>query len=302
MLARKCQVADQQLHHNDERFQRFVFDDVVNVSLQQQLGLQGVLDINRPRLPERAILWRGHGDRRQSPLNQLDAFLPGIDSVIGPQGQTSGDHAGTFIDVGSVSGGTTFACPGRQRGLRRFAQNEWRARLYVGEPSYTVGLQYEVPVGNNVARARHRRRQLELRQLQSQLAATLETLSLEVETSVREVETAYAEMQAKYRAMQAGHAEVQYITDRYRTLPGDEASAVLFLDNLLLAQDRLAAAEFGFTVAEVTYNLSLVNLKRAEGTLLVTQQVEQVRAQEGKLPSLILDSQKEIDKGMLTID
>lgn len=178
----------------------------------------------------------------------------------------------------------------------------WVDQFSVGEPSYTVGLQYEVPVGNNVARARHRRRQLELRQLQSQLAATLETLNLEVETSVREVETAYAEMQAKYRAMQAGHAEVRYITDRYRALPGDEASAVLFLDNLLLAQDRLAAAEFGFTVAEVTYNLSLVNLKRAEGTLLMTQHVAQARTHDGKLPSLVLDSQKEIDKGMLTID
>ncbi len=178
----------------------------------------------------------------------------------------------------------------------------WADQFAVGEPSYTVGLQYEVPVGNNIARARHRRRQLELRQLQSQLAATLETLNLEVETSVREVETAYAEMQAKYRAMQAGHAEVQYITDRYRALPGDEASAVLFLDNLLLAQDRLAAAEFGFTVAEVTYNLSLVNLKRAEGTLLMSQQVEQVRTQDGHLPSIIVNTQKEIDKGMLTID
>ncbi|TVQ01578.1 MAG: TolC family protein [Planctomycetaceae bacterium] len=170
----------------------------------------------------------------------------------------------------------------------------------VGEPSYTVGLQYEVPVGNNIARARHRRRQLELRQLQSQFAATLETLNLEVETSVREVETAYAEMQAKYQAMQAGHAEVQYITERYRALPGDQASAVLFLDNLLLAQDRLAAAELGFTVAEVTYNLSLTNLKRAEGTLLMTEKVSTIRVQDENLPSLILESQKEFGEGMLS--
>jgi outer membrane protein len=80
----------------------------------------------------------------------------------------------------------------------------WADQFSVGEPSYTVGLQFEAPVGNNVARARHRRRQLELRQLRSQFSAALETLMLEVETAVREVDTSYAEMQAKYRAMVAG--------------------------------------------------------------------------------------------------
>jgi outer membrane protein len=166
----------------------------------------------------------------------------------------------------------------------------WADQFSVGEPSYTVGLQFEAPLGNNVARARHRRRLLELRQLRSQFAATLETLMLEVETAVREVETSYSEMQVKYRAMEAGHAEVQYITERYRALPGDESSAVLFLDNLLLAQDRLAEAEFGFATAEVTYNLALINLKRAQGTLLQSERVEQIRMYDNQLPALILDS------------
>jgi outer membrane protein len=85
-------------------------------------------------------------------------------------------------------------------------------------------------------------------------------------------------------------AEVQYITERYRALPGDEGSAVLFLDNLLLAQDRLAEAEFGFATAEVTYNLALINLKRAQGTLLQSERVEQIRMYDNQLPALILDS------------
>jgi outer membrane protein len=168
----------------------------------------------------------------------------------------------------------------------------WVDQFSVGEPSYTVGLQFEAPLGNNAARARHRRRQLEMRQLQSQFAAALETLMLEVETAVREVDTSFAEMQAKYRAMEAGNAEVQYITERYRALPGDETSTVLFLDNLLLAQERLAEAEFGFATAEVTYNLAMINLKRAQGTLLQSERIEPTRIYDSQLPALMLNSHK----------
>jgi hypothetical protein len=71
-----------------------------------------------------------------------------------------------------------------------------------------------------------------------------------------------------------------------------QSSAVLFLDNLLLAQDRLAEAEFGFATAEVTYSLALINLKRAQGTLLQSERIEPTRIYDGQLPALILDSHK----------
>ena len=80
-----------------------------------------------------------------------------------------------------------------------------------GEPSYSVGLQYEYPIWNRAARARLQRRRLEVRQLQNQFQTTAETLKLEVAVAVRELETSFREMEAKQRAMHASVAEVTYI-------------------------------------------------------------------------------------------
>ena len=61
------------------------------------------------------------------------------------------------------------------------------------------------------------------------------------------------------------------------------------LDNLLLAQQRLATNEFNFLTAQVTYNLALWNVKKATGELLQTEQVSWGRACVDGLPTLIVD-------------
>ncbi|MCA9170860.1 MAG: TolC family protein, partial [Planctomycetales bacterium] len=89
-----------------------------------------------------------------------------------------------------------------------------------GEPSYSVGLQYEMPIWNRAAKARYNRRRMELRQLEAQFRATAANLTLEVERAVREVTTTYQEMLANFGAMQAADAEVNYIFERWQLLPG----------------------------------------------------------------------------------
>ncbi|MEZ6058352.1 MAG: TolC family protein, partial [Planctomycetaceae bacterium] len=159
----------------------------------------------------------------------------------------------------------------------------------VGRPSYTIGIQYEVPLGNRAASARHTRRHLELRQMQSRYRSTTESIKVEVEVAVREVETAYGEMLAKYEQMLAANAEVDSIESRWKHLPGMDGNAGLILDQLLRAQERLTAAETGFSLAELTYNLSLMNLKKAEGTLIQQESISEGRIQDGDLPRTILD-------------
>ncbi|TXT23396.1 MAG: outer membrane channel protein [Planctomycetota bacterium] len=126
-----------------------------------------------------------------------------------------------------------------------------------GAPGYTVGVQFEMPLGNRAPQARRERRELELRQLRNQYQTTLNTLQLEVKVSVREVETALAEMLSQHRAMEASTAELKHLEQRFERLPGEDGNASLMLDNLLLAQNRLATNEFNFLTAEVTYNLAL---------------------------------------------
>ncbi len=165
----------------------------------------------------------------------------------------------------------------------------WVDQFSVGEPSYSAALTYEVPIGRRAAKARLRRRQLELRQLQNQFKATVETLMLEVKVAIREVETGYQDMLAKYQSMRAAGEEVDYIEGRWRRLGGEERSVNLYLEDLLRAQERLAATEFAFLEAETTYGLSLINLKRADGTLLEAEHVEVGRGCENCLPTTILD-------------
>jgi outer membrane protein TolC len=158
-----------------------------------------------------------------------------------------------------------------------------------GAPGYTVGLQFEMPLGNRAPQARRDRRELELRQLRNQYETTLNTLQLEVKVSVREVETALAEMLSQFRAMEASTAELQYLEQRFERLPGEDGTASLMLDNLLLAQQRLATNEFNFLTAQVTYNLALWNVKKATGELLQTEQISWGRACVDDLPTLIVD-------------
>ena len=157
-----------------------------------------------------------------------------------------------------------------------------------GAPSYSVGLNYEMPIGNRAAGARFTRRRLELRQLKNQYATTLETVKLEVEVAVREVQTSSQEMFAKAEAMEARSAQLDSLTKRWQQLPGEDVAAILALENLLVAQETLADSEFEFLQSQLTYNLSLMNLKRSTGLLLQSENVSIGESFEGGLPTHIL--------------
>ena len=162
--------------------------------------------------------------------------------------------------------------------------DQWRR----GAPTYSSGLQYEFPIGNRAAQARVQRRRLELRQLESQLRATIENLRFEVEVSVREVSTTYGEMRANYRAMEAAEADVNYLYDRWQTLPGTERTASRYLEDLLDSQERLNAAEYAFLDAQNKFSVSHVQYLRAVGTLLEHENVSVEQYCECHLPNLAL--------------
>ena len=142
-----------------------------------------------------------------------------------------------------------------------------------GRPTYSVGLLFEVPLGNRAARAQQQRRMWEMNRSMSQFRLIVEEALTGVEVAVREVETTYDELAGRYDAMVAAADEVGYLSDRWRTLPGTEDSAVLLLDNLLDAQDRLADEEAAMARAQVGYAMAIVRLKQEMGTLLMMSPV-----------------------------
>ena len=137
-----------------------------------------------------------------------------------------------------------------------------------GEPGYSVGLFFEVPLGNRAARTRHERRLLQVRKALHEFNSTVEASMTEVEIAVRQTETAYQEILSKFQSMNAAETETDYLDARWRTIPGADRSATLLLEDLLDAQERVAVEEAGFVTAQVKYVLALANLKRVMGTLL----------------------------------
>lgn len=164
----------------------------------------------------------------------------------------------------------------------------WVNQFREGEPSYSVGLQLEIPLGNRAARARYQRRRIELRQLMQQFHSSVDQLMGEVEVAVREVHTSYREMQGHYRSMLANEADANYLYQRWQLLPGDDRAASFVLEDLLEAQDRLAVEEFAFVQAQMAYTLSLTAVQRAMGTLLAYEQVSAHRVCDDGTPRLVL--------------
>ena len=157
-----------------------------------------------------------------------------------------------------------------------------------GEPTYSVGLQFELPLGRREARAVHGRRRIELRHLTSQLEATVVEVLTEVEIAAGEVETTFQELRGKYDAMMAAEEEVDYLNERWQTLPGEDRAASFVLEELLDAQERSMLEQYGFAQAQVAHTLSFVQLRRSTGTLLQHEGVIFQRFYDGCIPRLAL--------------
>ena len=172
----------------------------------------------------------------------------------------------------------------------------WTNPFREGEPSYSVSLQFEMPLGNRAAVARYSRQRLEAEQVVDQFRTTMELLMAEVEIAVREVNTAYQELCGQYRAMRAADREHEYFQKRWSLLPGEDQATSFLLEDLLNSQDRLAAMEFAYAEAEINYSISLSSLLRATSQLLDREQVSIARSLEGDGPRLELYTPQSISR------
>ncbi len=160
----------------------------------------------------------------------------------------------------------------------------WVDQFSTGAPSYSVGLQYEIPIGNRIANARFDRRRLELRQLQEKYRAVIENVRAEVEVAVRELLTSQAELLAKSISLSAAVNEAETLEARWRLAVGGDGASSLNLESLLRSLERVTENEYEYLKALVTYNLSILNLRRADGTLLQWEQIDPARVCEDGIP------------------
>ncbi|WP_345689466.1 TolC family protein [Novipirellula caenicola] len=137
-----------------------------------------------------------------------------------------------------------------------------------GRPTYAAGFLFELPAGNRASRARLNRSRLEMTRAMYEFQQTTEVAFAEVEIAARETQTAFAEMVVKQQSIVAQKREVDYLQQRWELLPDPNESAILLIDDLLDAQERLADEERAYVNAQVAYVMSWVNLRKAMGMLL----------------------------------
>ena len=99
---------------------------------------------------------------------------------------------------------------------------------------------------------------------------TTEVTFADVEIAVRETQTTFDEMVTKKQAIEAASQEVNYLQQRWELLPDPNESAILLIEDLLDAQERLADEERAFVLADPGQRIEPVldeGLRRHEGIM-----------------------------------
>jgi outer membrane protein TolC len=131
--------------------------------------------------------------------------------------------------------------------------------------NYTIGFQFEIPIGNRAARAITQRALLQRQQAVDQYKNLIDQISLDVKTALREVNTTWDEMIATRRATFAAADALRAI--ELREAAG-EALTPTFVQLKLDFQGRLAQAASAANQSVANYNIALARLEQSKGTLL----------------------------------
>lgn len=130
--------------------------------------------------------------------------------------------------------------------------------------SWTVGMQFSMPIGFRQARSQVRNYELQLAKANAVLAAQERNVAHDIATAIQDVTASYTAAQSNLQRVRAASSRL----DQYRiifeagTLPRRE------LDLVLRAQSSLAAAESAFFQQIAAYNKAIASLHLATGGLL----------------------------------
>ena len=194
---------------------------------------------NRPEIRSAIAQIRSSAIRKQVAANQL---LPRLDAVVssfvsGLRGDR--DIGGSFTDQFST-----------------------------GEPSYTVGFEFEVPIGNRAAKSRFQRSQLEAQVLHRQFERQVGDVVLDARIAGREIERLNRENETNFKGLQKAALELDLIQQRQQLNLDNARTGSLYIEDLLASQARLTAAEIRLAQSQASQAIALIDVKRATGELL----------------------------------
>lgn len=131
--------------------------------------------------------------------------------------------------------------------------------------SGAIGFEFVFPLGNRAARAQWTRTLLQRQQAIAQYQSLVEQISLQVKQAQRNVHTSWDEMVATKQARFSAADALLAIQQRQNA---NEPLTPTFVQLKLDRQAALAQARISEIQAIVNYNLALVQLEQAKGTLL----------------------------------
>ena len=131
--------------------------------------------------------------------------------------------------------------------------------------SYTVGIMFEIPLGNRQRQAEYRRRRLERSRAVSDLQNIADQVAVQTKDQMRATSSDYEEIDIQKQAVDAANIYLGSLqdTEKIRKQLTPE-----FMLVKLQAQEELATAERSHIRAIADYNVSLTRLAQITGTVL----------------------------------
>jgi outer membrane protein len=134
-------------------------------------------------------------------------------------------------------------------------------------PSWSVGLSFSVPIGNNSARADVAANRLIARQARTQLAATEESATLEVRTALRALASAQEQIGVTEQGVTTAEALMASYLKRQKL-------GLATTKDVLDVSASLTQARQNYTAARADYQSAFTNLWKATGELLDRQGIQ----------------------------
>lgn len=135
-----------------------------------------------------------------------------------------------------------------------------------GNWDYSLGLQFQFPIGNREALSIFRRTALQREQAIDQYSEIVSQVSLDIRQACREVSVDFDLIDSNRQARLAAERELQQVVDRQDK--GVDPLDPTFVQLRLQVEGQLAAARQQENDAISQYNIALERLERAKGTLL----------------------------------
>ena len=163
-----------------------------------------------------------------------------------------------------------FVATARLRGLDRDREEANEGIYDRDHAGYSVGITYEIPLGNRQRKAELRKRKLERCKAVSILQNISDQVAIQAKERLREIETTQEEMSIQAEVVEAARIHLQALEDtevvRQNLTPE-------FLLVKLQAQESLANAQRAHIKAVVDFNNAIVQIAETKGMVLQLNQV-----------------------------